>query len=380
MDTLSEIVSEMNCFVRHAYPDFVTSSSPNARLSEIPIFVFHTINPQSFELQLSYLQCNGYRTINADELYAYLTNDIPIPPKTILLAFDDGRRSVWEYGYPLLLKYGFTAVVFIIPGYTVEQTVICPTSEPINGEALLSWEEIEIMHKSGLVDIQSHSLYHHKVFTSDRLIGFLDEDTIQPIYDQVMPYGFEPEYLASPPECFFGMPIYESASLMEGKGYYVGDVQLQSSCIRFYQEHVKGNGSVKSRRKEMMRFAKHHKMQRNGSSYYSTAQDTSLAILKDLSLSKEMIENRLGKPVNHLCYPNCLYSELSTKLSMEAGYLTNFCGCIPGKPANKKGDNPYRCVRLKNDFIFRLPGEGRVSLLSIIESKIKRRLKGDKGF
>ena len=37
--------------------------------------------------------------------------------KSLLLAFDDGVESVWQYAYPLLDKYELRAVVFVIPGY-----------------------------------------------------------------------------------------------------------------------------------------------------------------------------------------------------------------------------------------------------------------------
>jgi len=47
---------------------------------------------------------------------------------------------------------------------------------------------------------------------------------------------------------------------------------------------------------------------------------------------------------------------------------------------NNPGDDSVSNSRIKNDFIFRLPGVGRKSLYSIYKYKIKRRLLGEKVF
>jgi hypothetical protein len=46
-----------------------------------------------------------------------------------------------------------------------------------NGDgALLSWEEIEALARTGLLDFQSHTLLHARVHTGPQLAGFVTPD------------------------------------------------------------------------------------------------------------------------------------------------------------------------------------------------------------
>jgi len=372
---LSEINRELTSFMNNSYPEFVTAVKPGDRGDEIPVFVFHSIEQDIFQSQLEYLHANGYHTVDADEFYAHIQGVVPIKPRTVLLAVDDGRKSFWEQGYPLLQKYGYKAVVFIIPGYTPENSSIKINPKPAKGEELVSWEEIQIMHESGLVDFQSHTLYHHKLFTGRRIVDFLTEESVQALYNQDVPVDMEEDITSSTIRDYYGLPLYESSSLMEARRLYVDDHDLRKRCIEFYQ-NASSDGGVKQGKKAMFDFVKEYTKERKYSDYYLSSEEMEQTILQNLTTSKETIEKRLNKEVRHLCYPYSLYSETSTELSREAGYRTNFCGCIPNIKVNKKGGDPFRCVRLKDDFIFRLPGAGRKSLRDIIMFKFKRRSSG----
>ncbi len=70
-----------------------------------------------------------------------------IPPKTVLLTFDDGYRNVYKNAFPVLKKYNLPATIFIIVN-----EVGRPQQDRLN------WEEIKQMHNSGLVAVGSHCL------------------------------------------------------------------------------------------------------------------------------------------------------------------------------------------------------------------------------
>ena len=102
-------------------------------------------------------------------------------------------------------------------------------------------------------------------------------------------------------------------------------------------------------------------------------------IFTDLLESKRVMEKVLvGKIVNHLCYPWWAGSSLSMEISKKAGYLTNFWGIDEKRRStNRVGDDPYRVSRfLGDDYLFRLPGEGRKSLRKILEEKLLMNYKG----
>ena len=52
------------------YPPFVTGG-PLPR-GHVPVFVFHSLEPESFERKLRYLADNGYVTLSADEYFQVL--------------------------------------------------------------------------------------------------------------------------------------------------------------------------------------------------------------------------------------------------------------------------------------------------------------------
>jgi len=103
--------------------------------------------------------------------------------------------------------------------------------------------------------------------------------------------------------------------------------------------------------------------------------EISLEIFENLSKAKELIQKKLrGKKVTHLCHPYGIGSEIAIQESKKTGYVTNFWAVISGKPLNQPGNDPFYCSRLKDDYIFRLPGMGRKSLSKILLQKLRRRL------
>ena len=101
------------------------------------------------------------------------------------------------------------------------------------------------------------------------------------------------------------------------------------------------------------------------------------ALAEDLADSRALIEAALdGKPCTHLCFPYTEGSAEAVRLAREAGFEAAYWGVLEGRRINQAGDDPLRIVRLKNDYIHRLPGTGRRSLGRIMLEKLRRRLTG----
>ncbi len=78
------------------FPDFVYRSRINDIGNQMPIFVFHSLDPARFEAQLQYLTENGYRSLGADECVAVVAGRKPLSERTVVLTFEDGLRSLWS--------------------------------------------------------------------------------------------------------------------------------------------------------------------------------------------------------------------------------------------------------------------------------------------
>ena len=113
---------------------------------------FNYINtPQSFEENIKTLLENDYKVISIKELNDANIRKSKLPSKPIIITFDDGYYSNYEYIYPILKKYNIKASIFIVTD---------KIGKEIDGIKYLGWNECLEMQNSGLVEIYSHSKKH----------------------------------------------------------------------------------------------------------------------------------------------------------------------------------------------------------------------------
>lgn len=75
-----------------------------------------SVTPRNFEAQVAYLTEAGYRAVSMEQLVGYFEQGAPLPPKPIVLSFDDGYQDFYTEAYPVLKKYGQTGTSFVITG------------------------------------------------------------------------------------------------------------------------------------------------------------------------------------------------------------------------------------------------------------------------
>jgi len=101
----------------------------------------------SFVAQLEYLKNNSYNVITLADLEGFLKASRPIPPRSVVITVDDGFRSAYDIAFPILKSYGFRATFFIYTDF-------------LGGGRSLTWDAINEMRASGVIDVQSHSKTH----------------------------------------------------------------------------------------------------------------------------------------------------------------------------------------------------------------------------
>jgi len=107
-----------------------------------------TVSPRSFRWQLDYLRANGYESVKLDDLVAYLAMGQPLPPKPVVITFDDGYRDNYEVAFPMLRERGFVATFFL---------VTAPIDE--GSPEFMTWEQVKEMHAAGM-EFGAHSYTH----------------------------------------------------------------------------------------------------------------------------------------------------------------------------------------------------------------------------
>jgi len=114
-----------------------------------------TVTPENFTTQMDQLQIQGYHPISPNDLFNNLYYNLPLPDKPILLTFDDGRKSDFTNGLPILLAHHFTAM-YMIPPYLTGKLVGYH-----NHNQYMTFADLQILAQDGMY-IENHSLKHDR--------------------------------------------------------------------------------------------------------------------------------------------------------------------------------------------------------------------------
>lgn len=147
---------------------------PQARARQVPVLIYHHLLPtrvanelaynemivttESFEEQMQRLVDEGYHTITTQQVAQFVRNGAPLPDKPVLITFDDGYESTYQYAYPILHRLNLKATVFVVTGW------IRSASAGFNPRRLsyMTWGQLQEMSASGVFDVQSHTTDMHR--------------------------------------------------------------------------------------------------------------------------------------------------------------------------------------------------------------------------
>ena len=131
--------------------------------SAIPVLLYHGIGPESnfsnasdasygvgtedFAKQMTMIQHAGYETIDLQTFIDFVQNKpVDLPPRPLLLTFDDARADSWTGADGILRKLHFNAVMFVDVGRV-------DGGDP----EYLTWHELATVQDSGRWQLQLHS-------------------------------------------------------------------------------------------------------------------------------------------------------------------------------------------------------------------------------
>ena len=345
---------------RGEYPNFVVK---NRMGNEIPAFIYHRVDGEVFEEQLRYLKANGYQAVDTEQIKQALFSGVGLPEKPVFLTFDDGLENFYTVAYPLLRSYGFRGILFVAPFW-------------IGKEGMASWQQIMEMHESGWVDVESHSFSHGMIPVSPKIVDFFHPGYVY--YQRwSFPFSEENSFETSPPLPAWGTPVYRSVSCLSEDEKYLSDPLLEKKCTSY----VKERGGKNFFNDPLWRF----RLRRVVKKYfqlnplvetYETKEEQAARIRRELELSKRTIEEKLpGKKVESFSYPYHEHGKVTDQVLRECGYRVVFGGIAKDSGFGRSGGRFAFFRRVSGDFVMRLPGENRQSLLKLFLLKGSRRLR-----
>jgi peptidoglycan/xylan/chitin deacetylase (PgdA/CDA1 family) len=171
----------------------------------VPILTYHHIDedeskggsvivtPEKFQADMEALKAEGYHTIFFKDLVKYVEEGVSLPDKPIVITFDDGYLSNYEYAYPILKELEMKATISVI-GISVGKTTYKDTEYEIIPH--FSYEQAKEMYLSGVIDIQSHTynLHDSEAYEVDYRMGVqIKSDETEAEYVEI----FKNDYILS---------------------------------------------------------------------------------------------------------------------------------------------------------------------------------------
>jgi peptidoglycan/xylan/chitin deacetylase (PgdA/CDA1 family) len=267
-----------------------------------------SITPEHFDEQIKFLADSGYRSLHLCEFYEYHKR-WDIPDKLVLITFDDGYADNFLYAYPILKKYNMKATIFPVTTFIKDKADKRPPEKTTNFDLLmktpfaksglddfLSWAEMKEMEESGLIDIQAHSHSHAAYWEGDQVIAFYDGGVNTKIA------------WATDGDTRLGIPIYKSGPSFCARRYF-DDKGLRDKLADFVKD---SGGKVFMSKPDagsiLMRIVKEHGKLKGR---FETEKESDIRIKGELLLTKELIEKKLRKTVDYICWPwGCVDKQL----------------------------------------------------------------------
>jgi len=99
-----------------------------------PVLRLNTVSTETFERQMAFLKKHGYKVIDFDDLVQGIKEGARFAPNTVVIHFDDGYEDNYINAFPILKKYQFPAMVFLV-------------SDAIGTPGFMSWEQVEDLER-----------------------------------------------------------------------------------------------------------------------------------------------------------------------------------------------------------------------------------------
>ncbi|OON82341.1 polysaccharide deacetylase family protein [Streptomyces tsukubensis] len=133
----------------------------------VPILMYHavtqtpndstralSVSPAAFAEQMALIAERGATPLTTEGLAAAWRGDAPLPPRPVLITFDDGYEGVHRYALPVLAAHGFSSTLFVSTGW------LRGAHDTGGGlDTMLDWDQVRELARHG-TEIGGHSHTH----------------------------------------------------------------------------------------------------------------------------------------------------------------------------------------------------------------------------
>ncbi|MEM9006667.1 MAG: polysaccharide deacetylase family protein [Cyanobacteria bacterium P01_F01_bin.86] len=218
----------------------------SARIARVPVLMYHDIleekevffdvTVEELEEHFARIEEEGLTPITFDQLTHHLRTGAPLPPKPVLLTFDDGYEGHYTHAYQLLKEYQYPAVFSLFTG---------KMDGEVAGRSTVTWEQAQEMAADPLITIASHGVTHPpdlRVLDDDDLYrevfdskARLEEKLGIPIRYFTYPVGYYDDRVAGAVE----EASYEAALTMSNyDDWFAGESESMLAIGRFGQSQL----------------------------------------------------------------------------------------------------------------------------------------------
>ncbi len=134
---------------------------PKARAPYVAVLMWHDVVEKNREVwfdstlaelkaQFAAIKRHRISVISMENLYQHLNDGTPLPPRPMVLTFDDNDIGLYKYAYPLLKQYQYQATFFVHTNYVGVTT----------SKEHCTWSQLTEMQASGLIKVEGHTCSH----------------------------------------------------------------------------------------------------------------------------------------------------------------------------------------------------------------------------
>ena len=244
------------------------------------------VTPHTFEQQVKTLK-SDYELISLSTLCGWLISDQPVPARTAVITFDDGWADNYEFAFPILRKHGVPATIFV-------------STDFIESERVFWFQRAAVIQKQGALSKPDVVTILERIIQNNAGVNGIEKIDPVRLGDAFQDVDSFLEQLKVLPPEIIDLILDEFAGVV--------DVDWSADKYTLTWEQIR------EMQESGIEFGSH------ACSHRILPQLTRDEIYRELSVSRSIMEQKLGRTVDLLAYPNGSYDDRVISVARDAGY------------------------------------------------------------